>query len=106
MKEEPKEGEAQLIAGKKKEEDKLEEVVFVVKDGVVKTLPVKRGISNDTYVEVKADGLEGKEVVSGPFKAINRDLEVDTKVKVDNKTAKKTGQALTQRRSRETDNRK
>ena len=53
MKEEPKEGEAQLIAGKKKEEDKLEEVVFVVKDGAVKTVPVKRGISNDTYVESK-----------------------------------------------------
>jgi HlyD family secretion protein len=91
MKDEPKEGEAQLIASKKKEEDKLEEVVFVVKDGVAKTLPVKRGISNDSYVEVKADGIEGKEVVSGPFKAINRDLEVDSKVKVDNKSAKKTG---------------
>jgi HlyD family secretion protein len=91
MKDEPKEGEAQLVAGKKKEEDKLEEVVFVVKDGVAKTLPVKRGISNDTYVEVKADGLEGKEVVTGSFKAINRDLEVDSKVKVDNKSAKKTG---------------
>jgi HlyD family secretion protein len=90
-KEEPKEGEAQLAAGKKKEEDKLEEVVFIVKDGVAKTVVVKRGISNDTYMEVKADGLEGKEVVSGPFKAINRDLEVDSKVKVDNKTAKKTG---------------
>jgi HlyD family secretion protein len=92
MKEEPKEGEAQLVASsKKKEEDKLEEVIFVVQDGVAKTLPVKRGISNDTYVEVKADGIEGKEVVSGPFKAINRDLEVDSKVKVDNKSAKKTG---------------
>jgi HlyD family secretion protein len=91
VKEEPKEGEAQFATSKKKEEDKLEEVVFVVKDGVVKTLPVKRGISNDTYVEVKADGLEGKEVVSGPFKAINRDLEVDSKVKVDNKSAKRTG---------------
>jgi len=90
-KEEPKEGEAQLVTGKKKEEDKLEEVVFVVKDGAVKTVPVKRGISNDTYVEIKADGIEGKEVVSGPFKAINRDLEVDSKVKVDNKIAKKTG---------------
>ncbi|MCX6120211.1 MAG: efflux RND transporter periplasmic adaptor subunit [Ignavibacteriales bacterium] len=90
-KEEPKEGEAQLVAGKKKEEDKLEEVVFVVNNGAVKTLPVKRGISNDTYVEVKADGLEGKEVVIGSFKAINRDLEVDSKVKVDNKSSKKTG---------------
>jgi HlyD family secretion protein len=88
---EPKEGEAQLVTGKKKEEDKLEEVVFYVKDGVVKTLPVKRGISNDSYVEVKADGLEGKDVVSGPFKAINRDLEIDSKVKVENKSEKKTG---------------
>ncbi len=89
---EPKEGEAQFDVGKKKRDgDKLEEVVFVAKDGIVKTTPVKRGISNDTYVEVKADGLEGQEVVSGPFKAINRDLEVDSKVKVDNKTERKTG---------------
>ena len=97
VKDEPKEGEAQLVASsKKKEEDKLEEVVFVVKDGVAKTVTVKRGISNDTYVEVKADGLEGKEVVSGPFKAINRDLEVDSKVKVDNKSAKRTGASADQ----------
>jgi HlyD family secretion protein len=90
--EEPKEGEAQLDAGKKKkDEDKLEEVVFVVKDGSAKTIPVKRGLSNDAYVEVKADGLEGQEVISGPFKAINRELEVDSKVKIDNKTERKTG---------------
>ncbi len=92
MKETPQEGEAHLESSKKKkDEDKLEEVVFVVKDGAVKTVPVKRGISNDTYVEVKAEGLEGQEVVSGPFKAINRDLEVDSKVKVDNKTSRTTG---------------
>jgi len=94
MKDEPKEGEAQLTTGKKKEEDKLEEVVFIVKDGAVKTVSVKRGISNDTYVEVKANDLEGKDVVSGPFKAINRDLEVDVKVKVDNKSLKKTGASV------------
>jgi HlyD family secretion protein len=93
-KDQPKEGEAQLATSKKKDEDKLEEVVFVVKDGTVKTVPVKRGISNDTYVEVKAEDLEGKDVVAGPFKAINRDLEVDTKVKVENKTAKKTGASV------------
>jgi HlyD family secretion protein len=88
----PKEGEAQLDTGKKKkDEDKLDEVVFIVKDGIAKTIVVKRGISDDAYVEVKGDGLEGQEVVSGPFKAINRDLEVDSKVKVDNKSERKTG---------------
>jgi HlyD family secretion protein len=92
MKEESKEGEAQLATSKKKkDEDKLEEVVFVVKDGIAKTIPVKRGISDDAYVEIKGEGLEGQEVVSGPFKAINRDLEVDSKVKIDNKSDRKTG---------------
>jgi HlyD family secretion protein len=87
-----KDGEAQFDAGKKKkDEEKLEEVVFVVKDGLAKTIPVKRGISNDTYIEITANGLEGQEVVSGPFKAINRELEVDAKVKVDNKGDRKTG---------------
>jgi HlyD family secretion protein len=91
-KEEPKDGEAQLDTGKKKkEEDKLEEVVFVVKDGIAKTVTVKRGVSDETYVEVTANDLEGQEVVSGPYKAINRELEVDSKVKIDNKAVKKTG---------------
>ena len=69
----------------------MEEVVFAVKDGMVKTVPVKRGISNDAYVEVNGSELEGQDVVSGPFKAINRDLEVNSKVKIDNKTERKTG---------------
>ncbi|MBN1397027.1 MAG: efflux RND transporter periplasmic adaptor subunit [Bacteroidetes bacterium] len=90
--EEPKEGEAQLDNSKKKKsDDKLEEVVFVVNDGKVKTVSVKRGISDDTYVEVQAEGIEGQEVVSGPFKAINRDLEVGSKVKIDNKSKYRTG---------------
>jgi HlyD family secretion protein len=75
----------------KKEEDKLEEVVFVVADGKVKTIPVKRGLSDDSYVEVKGEKLDSAEVVSGPFKAINRDLEVGSAVKVENRTTKRTG---------------
>jgi HlyD family secretion protein len=94
-KEEPKEGEAQLDNGKKKKsDDKLEEVIFVVNNGKVKTVPVKRGISDDTYVEVLAEGIEGQEVVSGPFKAINRDLEVGSKVKIDNKSKHRTGASV------------
>ncbi|MEP6662519.1 MAG: efflux RND transporter periplasmic adaptor subunit, partial [Verrucomicrobiota bacterium] len=51
------------------------EVVFVVENGRAKLTPVKRGISDDNYVEI-TDGLkEGQEVVSGTYKAINRELE-------------------------------
>jgi HlyD family secretion protein len=58
------------------------EVVFVVEGDHVKKVPVKRGISDDNYVEI-TDGLsEGQEVVSGGYKAINRDLEEGKKVLV------------------------
>jgi HlyD family secretion protein len=92
-KDEPREGEAQLTASKskKKEEDKLDEVVFLVADGKVKTAKVKRGISNDAYVEVSEGIKESDEVVSGPFKAINKDLEDGSKVKVENKKTVATG---------------
>ncbi len=93
-KEEGEEGGAKFVsanAEKKKEEEKLDEVVFVVKDGQVSTVKVKRGLSDDSHVEVSGEGLEGAEVVSGPFKAINRDLEAGSKVKVDNKRTRRTG---------------
>lgn len=93
VKTEVKEGEAQFGASKtkKKEEEKLEEVVFLVKDGKASTVPVKRGLSDESFVEVGGENLEGAEVVAGPFKAINRDLENGSKVKVENKSAKKAG---------------
>ena len=96
----PKEGEAQLDVNKakKKEEDKLEEVVFVIADGKAKTIPVKRGLSDDTYVEVKGENLEGAEVVSGPFKAINKDLENGAIVKVENKSVKRTGGSVEEKK--------
>ncbi|TSA17033.1 efflux RND transporter periplasmic adaptor subunit [bacterium] len=89
----PAEGEAKLSENKakKKEEEKLDEVVFVVDNGKVKTVSVKRGLSDDAYYEVKGENIEGAEVVSGPFKAINRDLENGSVVKVENKNVKRTG---------------
>ncbi len=91
----PKEGEAQLSTNKskqkEKEEDKLAEIVFVVSEGKVKAVKVKRGISNDAFVEITQGLKEGDEVVSGPFKAINKDLEDGAVVKVDNKKGPVTG---------------
>jgi HlyD family secretion protein len=95
----PKEGEAQLSTGKskkkEKEEDKLAEIVFVISEGKVKAIKVKRGISNDTYVETTEGVKEGDEIVSGPFKAINKDLEDGSLVKIDNKKLPATGAIAT-----------
>ena len=46
---------------------------------------VKTGISDDNYIEIK-EGLEDSvEVVSGSYKAISRELEDGSKVKVEEK---------------------
>ncbi|HWD20934.1 MAG TPA: efflux RND transporter periplasmic adaptor subunit [Verrucomicrobiae bacterium] len=74
---------------KKGEEPKAVEVVWVVDGDHVKMAPVKRGISDDNYVEI-SDGLkDNEEVVVGGFKAINRDLADGKKVVVNTGEAKK-----------------
>jgi HlyD family secretion protein len=83
---------AHLATEKKKDSEKVEEVIFAVKDGVARTVPVHRGISDDAYTEVSsATALEGLDVVAGPFKAINRDLEHESKVKIETKDQTHTG---------------
>ncbi len=72
-------------AGKKKDEPpKPVEVIFQHDGETVKQVPVKRGISDDSFVEILEGVTEGAEVISGGFKAINRELEDGKKVKVDN----------------------
>ena len=77
----------------KQTKEKIQEVVFVVENNVAKTIVVKRGISDDTYTEIVAGLDENKQVVSGSYKAINRELEDGSKVKVEEvkkKTAEKS----------------
>jgi len=66
--------------------DKPIEVVFVVDNGKVKQVPVKRGISDETTVEIISGLSENDEVVSGSYKAINRELEDGSTIKIDNST--------------------
>lgn len=57
------------------------EVVFVVDGDKVKQVPVKIGISDESFWEI-TDGLkEGEEIVSGGFRAIGRDLEDGKKIR-------------------------
>ncbi|MER3522673.1 MAG: efflux RND transporter periplasmic adaptor subunit [Ignavibacteria bacterium] len=67
----------------KKGELKPKEVVFVVEGNVVKAVPVKRGISDDAYVEIIEGVREDMQVVSGSYKAINRELEDGSKVRIE-----------------------
>ena len=61
---------------------KPDEVVFLVEGGKAVMKKVKRGISDDAYTEI-VDGLtEGQEVVSGGYKAINKELADGKAVKV------------------------
>lgn len=54
---------------------KPQEVVFVIENNKAKKVNVKTGISDDTYIEI-ISGLNGtEEVVSGPYRAISKDLE-------------------------------
>jgi HlyD family secretion protein len=74
-------------SGKTNEVVKPVEVVFVVEKDHAKSVPVKHGISDDNYTEI-TDGLqEGDVVVSGGYKAINRDLEDGKKVVLEDASA-------------------
>ncbi len=68
------------------------EVIFIAENGKAKMLPVKRGINNDNVVEMVSGATENMEVISGSFKAINRDLEDGATIKIDN-TVKHFGMA-------------
>jgi len=59
------------------------EVVFQVEGGTVKMVAVETGISDDNFIEIK-EGLEDSvEVVSGSYRAISRELEDGSKIRVE-----------------------
>jgi HlyD family secretion protein len=76
-------GNTDQNSAKKKETvvEKLKEIVFVIKDNKAKQIDVTTGISDDNYIEITS-GLKGTEdVVSGPYRAISRDLQNGSTVK-------------------------
>jgi len=67
---------------------KPKEIVFIVDNNTSKKENVKTGISDDSYIEITEGVQEGQEVIKGSFKAITKELEDGTKVKVDNEIKK------------------
>jgi HlyD family secretion protein len=61
---------------------KIEEVVFVIKDGKAVMTPVKTGISDFQNIEIKSGLAPGTEVASGPFRAVSKTLKDGARVVV------------------------
>lgn len=62
-------------------EEKLE-VVFVLKDGIVRQVEVKTGIQDNESIEILEGLTPGDEVVVAPYNAISRNLQDSMTVKV------------------------
>lgn len=59
----------------------VEEIVFIIENGVVKKKVVKSGIQDDNYIQI--EGMTGnEEIVTGPYEAVSKTLKDGDKVKV------------------------
>ena len=63
-------------------ESELQEVVFVVEDNKAIAKPVKLGISNDTHYSILSGINEEAEVITGPFKVLNKTLKNESLITI------------------------
>ncbi len=69
--------------------EKLSRVVFVKEGNLARMRKVQTGIADNAYIEIKSGVKEGEEVISGPYRAISRELKDSTKVAIEFSTMKK-----------------
>ncbi|MEE9437693.1 MAG: efflux RND transporter periplasmic adaptor subunit [Saprospiraceae bacterium] len=66
---------------KKIEEDDLEEVVFLMSGDTVKVINVVTGIQDDEYIVIKSGLNVDDKIVTGPYSAVSKKLEMGDKVR-------------------------
>jgi HlyD family secretion protein len=69
-------------------EEEMIEVVFIAEDDLAIAKPVKLGISDDTHYAIQSGLNEGQEVITGPFKVLNKTLKNEDKITVKSKKKK------------------
>ncbi len=82
----PEENDGVLVVKsneKKTNENEPEQIVFVVKNNKVKSVPVKTGISDDNYIEITKGLDAGETIVSGSYRAISRELKDGSNVRIE-----------------------
>ncbi|MFC2082162.1 efflux RND transporter periplasmic adaptor subunit [Bacteroidota bacterium] len=80
------EGEDEDAPQRKNAKDiKPMEVVFAVEENEAKMIEVETGISDDTYIEIISGVSDEMEIVTGPYRAISKELEDGSKLMVQKK---------------------
>ncbi|MCX6269137.1 MAG: efflux RND transporter periplasmic adaptor subunit [Bacteroidetes bacterium] len=64
-----------------KKNDKIQECVFVLVDGVAKKIDVKTGIQDNTYIQITSGLKIGDEIITAPYSAVSKLLKDGDKVK-------------------------
>ncbi len=84
IREDKKKGEDQDKKAKK-EEDEIQEVIFIASGDTVRMAEVKTGIQDDTYIQILS-GLDAEEeVVTGPYSAVSKTLKAGNKINISKK---------------------
>ncbi|RMH63393.1 MAG: efflux RND transporter periplasmic adaptor subunit [Calditrichaeota bacterium] len=65
----------------------MQEVVFVVEEGIARARPVTLGISDDNFYEIISGVKEGDEIITGPFKTLSKLLKDGDRVRVEKEAA-------------------
>ncbi len=61
---------------------KPKEVVFIADNGEAKKIEVSTGISDDSFIEIVSGLSGGEKVISGPYRAISKELDEGVKIRV------------------------
>ena len=72
--------EVEVVANAKKN-DKIQECVFILSDGIAKKVDVKTGIQDNTYIQITSGLKVGDEIITAPYSAVSKLLNDGDKVK-------------------------
>ncbi len=73
--------------------EKFDEVLFVFEADTVRTIKVKSGIQNDEYIQILSGVNNGQEIVSGPYSAVSKKLNVGTTARIQEEGDDKKGKS-------------
>ncbi len=68
------------------DKDKMVECVFVTEDGKAKLIPVKTGVQDSKFIEIKSGLKVGQQVIAAPYNAVSKLLKDGSFVKVVSKS--------------------